>query len=77
MIDDHEWEILKTKISKEFPLRLRLAELADRPQIDPRNYRSLERFDDTVAELFLEIAIKKPTDVWTALEAICDVRGRV
>ena len=67
---DEEWATLKNKIEKEFPIRLRLAELAGRPKINPKNYKACEEFDDSIPELFLEIALNKPENVEAALQLI-------
>lgn len=70
MMSDEEWAALKNKIDKEFPIRLRLAELAGRPKINPKNYKACEAFDDTIPELFLEISLNKPENVEAALQLI-------
>ncbi len=70
MMTDEEWKTLKNKIDKEFPIRLRLAELAGRPKINPKNYKACEEFDDSIPELFLEIALNKPENVEVALQLI-------
>ena len=67
---DEEWATLKNKIDKEFPIRLRLAELAGRPKINIKNYKALEQFDDSIPELFLEIALNKPENIEAALQLI-------
>lgn len=67
---DTEWAALKNKIEKEFPVRLQLAELAGRPKINPKNYKACEAFDDTIPELFLEIAKNKPENTQAALALI-------
>jgi len=70
MMTDRVWEAFKNKIDKEFPIRLQLAELAGRPKINPKNYKACEAFDDTISELFLEIALNKPENVERALQLI-------
>jgi hypothetical protein len=70
MMTDEEWAALKNKIEKEFPIRLRLAELAGRPKINPKNYKACEEFDDSIPELFLEIALNKPENIEAALQLI-------
>jgi len=70
MMTDEEWATLKNKIDKEFPIRLRLAELAGRPKINIKNYKALEQFDDSIPELFLEIALNKPENIEAALQLI-------
>jgi hypothetical protein len=70
MMTDQEWVALKNKIDKEFPVRLQLAELAGRPKINPKNYKACEAFDDTIPELFLEIALNKPENIDKALQII-------
>lgn len=70
MMTEQEWVALKNKIDKEFPIRLKLAELAGRPKINPKNYKACEEFDDTISELFLEIALNKPENVEAALQLI-------
>ena len=67
---DQEWATLKNKIEKEFPVRLQLAELAGRPKINPKNYKACEAFDETISELFLEIALSKPENLDKALVII-------
>lgn len=58
-----EYQALKAKIEREFPIRLRLAVLAGRPPINPKNVKALEAFDETIAELFLEVSMNKPENV--------------
>lgn len=70
MMTDTEWMALKNKIDKEFPVRLKLAELAGRPKINIKNYKALEQFDSTTAELFLEVAINKPDNIPAALQLV-------
>lgn len=70
MMTEAEWKTLKDKIEKEFPIRIKLAELAGRPKINVKNYKALEAFDETIPELFLEVAQKKPENIQTALELI-------
>ena len=70
MMTDQEWATLKNKIEKEFPVRLQLAELAGRPKINPKNYKACEAFDETISELFLEIALSKPENLDKALVII-------
>lgn len=74
MMTDTEWKELKDKIEKEFPVRLKLAELAGRPKINPKNYKACEEFDATIAELFLEIALNQPDNIPAALQLIKTVR---
>jgi len=74
MMPDNEWQLLKEKIEKEFPVRCKLAELAGRPKINIKNYKVLEAFDDTIPELFLEVSLNKPENVQAALELIKQVR---
>jgi len=75
MMTDAEWAALKNKIEKEFPIRIKLAELAGRPKINIKNYKALEEFNATIPELFLEIALNKPENVPTALQLIKDHRA--
>jgi hypothetical protein len=70
MIPDNEWKALVSKIEKEFPVRIKLAALAGRNPINVKNYKACEAFDDTIAELFLEVALNKPENTETALELI-------
>jgi hypothetical protein len=70
MMTDEEWTALKNKIEKDFIIRLRLAELAGRPKINPKNYEACEEFDETIPELFLEIAQNKPENIEVALQLI-------
>lgn len=64
---EEEYQSLKNKIEERFPIRLKLAELAGRPKINPKNYKALEEFDATIAELFLEISLSKSENVEQAL----------
>jgi hypothetical protein len=73
MMSDAEWKTLKDKIEKEFPIRVKLAELAGRPQFNIKNYKACEEFDATIPELFLEVALNKPENLEAALQLI---RGR-
>ena len=70
MMTDEEWATLKNKIEKEFPVRLKLAELAGHPKINVKNYKALEQFDNSIPELFLEIALNKPENIEKALQLI-------
>lgn len=70
MMTDAEWNDLKNKIEKEFPVRVKLAELAGRPKFNIKNYKACEEFDATISELFLEIALNKPENVEAALQII-------
>ena len=74
MMTEQEWTTLKEKIEREFSIRLKLAELAGRPKINPKNYKACEEFDATIPELFLEIALNRPENVPTALELIKTVK---
>lgn len=74
MMTDQEWEALRDKINKEFPVRVKLAELAGLPKINIKNYKACEEFNVTIAELFLEIALNKPENVPAALELIKTVK---
>lgn len=67
---DAEWAALKAKIDKEFLIRLKLADLAGRPKINPKNYKACEEFDATIPELFLEVAQNKPENIEAALQLI-------
>jgi hypothetical protein len=74
MMTDAEWKLLKDKIEKEFPVRVKLAELAGRPKINIKNYKACEEFDDTIAELYLEIALNKPENAAEALQLIKSIQ---
>ncbi len=67
---DEEFKAIKSKIDREFPVRLKLAELAGRSKFNAKNYNALMEFDSTIAELFLEIALNKPENILTALSVI-------
>jgi hypothetical protein len=73
---EEEYQALKAKIEREFPVRLRLAVLAGRPPINPKNVKQLEEFDDTIPELFMEIALKKPENVEEATTLIRNLGGQ-
>lgn len=75
MMSDTEWNALKAKIDKEFPLRCGLAVLAGRPKINVKNYKELEKFGETIAELFLEIGLNKPENIPAALDLIRLTKG--
>lgn len=64
-----EYQALKTKIEREFPIRCELSKMLGRP-INPKNYKQLEAFDSSIADLFLEIAIEMPAFVVDALDLI-------
>lgn len=70
LMTDLEYKTLVEKIEREFPVRLQLAELAGRPKINVKNYKQLEVFDDTIADLFLEISLNKPANMGLALAII-------
>lgn len=74
MMTDAEWKDLKEKIEKEFPVRIKLAELAGRPKINIKNYKALEAFDSTIPELYLEIALNKPENEDEALQLIRGIK---
>jgi len=67
---EQEYQQIKTKINREFPIRIKLAELAGLPKINPKNYNALMDFDLTVAELFLKVALDKPENMMTALSLV-------
>lgn len=67
---NEEFEALKFKIDKEFPLRLKLAELAGYGKINPKNYKACEQMDLTIKELYLEVLFKKPENIEAALKLI-------
>lgn len=67
---DEEFKTLKEKIDKEFPVRLKLAELAGYGKINPKNYKACEQMDLSIKELYLEILFKKPENVDAALSLI-------
>lgn len=70
---DQEFNVIKQKIDREFPVRCQLAELAGRPKINVKNYKALESFDLTIADLFLEITLKFPENEAKALTIIKDI----
>ena len=74
MMTEAEYQALKAKIEREFPVRLRLAVLAGRPPINPKNHNALMDFDATIAELFLEVALNKPENVEEARTLILSIR---
>lgn len=67
---DEEFKAIKLKIDREFPIRVKLAELAGRPKLNVKNYNALMGFDATIAELFLEVSLNKPENILTALSII-------
>jgi len=67
---EEEFQNLKAKIDREFPVRLKLAELAGLGKINPKNYKACEALDQTIKELYLEVVFRKPENVEAALEVI-------
>ena len=67
---EEEYQKLKAKIEKDFPVRLKLAELAGLPKINPKNYKALEEFDMTINELFLMVMYRKPENLLTAQQLL-------
>jgi hypothetical protein len=63
MMTEVEWQALKTKIEREFPVRLRLAVLAGRPPVNTKNRQALMDFDATIAELLTEVSANKPENL--------------
>ncbi len=73
MMTDEEFKTLKEKIDKEFPIRLKLAELAGYGKINPKNYKACEQMDLTIKELYLEVVFRKPENVEAALKVIREI----
>ncbi len=71
-----EYQALKAKIERQLPVRLRLNVLAGRKSVNPKSRNELMAFDDTIAELFLEIALKKPENIPEALTLIQSIPPR-
>ena len=67
---DEEFKTLSDKIEKELPVRLKLAELAGLPKINPKSYKDLEKMDMTIKELYLEVIFRKPENEEAALAVI-------
>lgn len=67
---DEEFKKLSDKIDREFPVRLKLAELAGFPKINPKNYKQCEEMDLTIKELYLEVIFRKPENEDAALAVI-------
>lgn len=67
---DEEFKAIKLKIEREFPIRVRLAELAGHSKLNVKNHNALMEFDATIAELFLEVSLNKPENILTALSII-------
>lgn len=67
---DKEYKDLVAKIEREFPIRMKLRELAGMPKINPKNYNALMDFDETIAELFLKVAMEKPENLLAAMSLI-------
>lgn len=67
---DEEFNTLKDRIDREFPIRLKLAELAGMGKINPKNYKACEALDQTIKELYLEVVFRKPENTEAALEVI-------
>ena len=65
-----EYLKLKDKIEKEFPIRLKLVELAGFPKINAKNYKALEEFDSTINELFLMVVYRKPENLPAAQQLL-------
>jgi hypothetical protein len=75
-MSEEEYQAIKQKVEREFPIRLKLAELAGRPKINVKNYKALETFDDTIADLFLEIHLKRPWNWLDAMTLVESVRSK-
>jgi len=73
---EEEYQALKAKIEREFPVRLRLAVLAGRKPVNVKSEKELLAFDDTIPELFLEVALKKPENVEEATALIRTLEGQ-
>jgi hypothetical protein len=67
MMTDAEFNYLKEKIERQFPIRLRLAELAGRKRINVKKHQELMDFDDTIVELLQEVQAKKPENLSEAM----------
>jgi hypothetical protein len=68
-----EYQKLKAKIEKEFPVRLKLAELAGLPKINVKNYKALEEFDMTIDELVLMVMDRKPENLPQAQQLLLEL----
>jgi hypothetical protein len=62
-----EFNSLKTKIERELPIRFKLAELAGLPKINVKNFNAMMEFDQTIPELFMEVAMRQPANLMAAL----------
>lgn len=67
---DKEYKDIKAKVDREFPIRLKLRELAGMPKINPKNEKALLDFQDTIAELFMKVAVENPENMLAALSLI-------
>lgn len=72
-MDEVEYQKLKTKIEKEFSVRLKLAELAGLPKINVKNYKALEEFDMTIDELVLMVMDRKPENLSQAQQLLLEL----
>jgi len=70
-MEENEYQLLKKKIEKEYPLRCKLATLAGF-KANSKNPRALmdTEFDLGIRELFLEIEFRKPENKPEALDLI-------
>jgi hypothetical protein len=62
-LTEDEYQAIKRKVEREFPIRVRLAALAGRPPLNAKNERALMAFDDTIVELLAEIRTNKPENL--------------
>jgi hypothetical protein len=75
-MSEEEFKTLVNKINKEWPVRCKLAELAELAghKANPKNIRALmdTEFDLGIRELYLEVLFRKPDNADIALQLIRD-----
>ncbi len=69
-MNDKEFQSLAVKIEREFPMRIKLAALAGYPKLNSKNFKACMEFEATIADIFLEIALKHPENMLAALSII-------
>ena len=70
-LSETEYQLLKKKIEREWPIRCKLAELAGH-KANPKNIAALvgSEFDLNIRDLYLEVLFRKPDNSEAALKVI-------
>lgn len=71
-LTEEQIQSLFKKIEREWPIRLKLAELAGHKKCNVKNVRALfeTEFDLSIRELYLEVLFRKPENADAALKLI-------